>query len=133
MNLITYDKEAKMGYIHLIPLYSNSHIEFTDELDENPKIMLDIDNQGRIVGIELFGELSNLLKEFVKQKKIYRKKMYEDKKIYSFRINSNSYLKTISLKGITFYFADEMYKEFLGFDIVEIEPYDKYVLDSMSY
>lgn len=85
------------------------------------------------MGIEFFGELSNLLKEFVKQKKIYRKKTYKDKTIYSFRINSNDYLKTVSLKGITFYFADEMYKEFLGLDIVEIEQYDKCVLDNMSY
>lgn len=133
MNLITYDKEFKMGYIHIIPFSSKLRIEFTDELEENPKIMLDIDNQGRIVGIEFFGELSNLLKEFVKQKKIYRKKTYKDKTIYSFRINSNDYLKTVSLKGITFYFADEMYKEFLGLDIVEIEQYDKCVLDNMSY
>lgn len=133
MNLITYDKEFKMGYIHIIPFSSKFRIEFTDELEENPKIMLDIDNQGRIVGIEFFGELSNLLKEFVKQKKIYRKKTYKDKTIYSFRINSNDYLKTVSLKGITFYFADEMYKEFLGLDIVEIEQYDKCVLDNMSY
>lgn len=46
MNLITYDKEFKMGYIHVIPFYSKFRIEFTDELEENPKIMLDIDNQG---------------------------------------------------------------------------------------
>ncbi len=133
MNLITYDNEAKMGYMHIIPFSPNMRIEFTDELEENPGIMLDIDNQGRIIGIEFFGELSNSLKNFVKQKKIYHKKMYEDKTIYSFRVNSERYLKMVSLKGIIFYFADEMCNEFIGLDIIEIEKYDTCLLDNMSY
>lgn len=133
MNLITYDNEAKMGYMHIIPFSPNMSIEFTDELEENPRIMLDIDNQGRIIGIEFFGELSNSLKKFVKQKKIYHKKMYEDKTIYSFRVNSNRYLKMVSLKGIIFYFEDEMCNEFIGLDIIDIEKYDTCLLDNMSY
>ncbi|KXY25951.1 DUF2283 domain-containing protein [Bacillus sp. FSL K6-0067] len=133
MDLITYDNEAQMGYMQVIPFSSNIQIESTDELDENAPIMIDIDNQGRIVGIEFFGKSSDVLKELVKQKKIYHKKHYEDKIIYSFRVNSNAYLKMVSLKGINFYFEDEMCTSFIGFDVIEVEKYDKCLLDSMSF
>lgn len=133
VDLITYDNEINMGYMQIVPFSSNIQIESTDELDENSPIMIDIDNQGRIVGIEFFGESSDVLKEWVKQQKIYHKKTCGDRLIYSFRVNSNAYSKMISLKGINFYFEDEMCTSFIGLDVIEVDKYDICLLDSMSF
>lgn len=53
-SFITFDKEADLGYIYVLPPSRKIKIESTDELEVNEDIMLDVDVEDRIVGIDLF-------------------------------------------------------------------------------
>lgn len=68
-SFITYDKEAELGYIYVLPPSRKIKIESTDELEVNEDIMLDVDVEDRIVGIELFGDSAHALKELAGTKK----------------------------------------------------------------
>lgn len=50
---ITYDIEAKLSYLYTLPLSVKDKIASTIELEVNEYLGLDIDEGGRIVGIEL--------------------------------------------------------------------------------
>ncbi|MCU5516181.1 DUF2283 domain-containing protein, partial [Bacillus wiedmannii] len=92
--LITYDSEIQMAYLYVIPFTSEIEIESTEELEENPKLNLDIDQFDRIVGIEFFGENAHKLKELTNRSKIYIKKASNDNAyIYSFRVSQDNYLQ----------------------------------------
>lgn len=68
-SLITFDMEAELGYIYVLPPSRKSKIESTDELEVNEDIMLDIDSEDRIVGMELFGDTAHALANFAGAKK----------------------------------------------------------------
>ena len=40
--LITYDPEIQMAYLYVIPFTSEIEIESTEELEENPKLNVDM-------------------------------------------------------------------------------------------
>ncbi|KAB2454416.1 DUF2283 domain-containing protein [Bacillus sp. CH126_4D] len=131
--LITYDSEIQMAYLYLIPFTSQIEIESTEELEENPKLNLDIDQFDRIVGIEFFGENARKLKDLTNRSKIYKKKTSNDKEcIYSFRLSQDNYLQKVLFHNIVFYFADKKYEEFIGFDIINPSLYGHEILDSLS-
>ena len=89
--LITYDPAIQMAYLYVIPFTSEIEIESTEELEENPKLNLDIDQFDRIVGIEFFGENARKLKELTNKSKIYIKKTSNDNTyIYSFRLSQDN-------------------------------------------
>ncbi|EEK80235.1 DUF2283 domain-containing protein [Bacillus cereus] len=132
-NLITYDPEIQMAYLYVIPFTSEIEIESTEELEENPKLNLDIDQFDRIVGIEFFGENADKLKELTNMSKIYKKKASNDNAyIYSFRVSQDNYLQKVLFQNVVFYFADKKYEEFIGFDIIKPSLYGYDILDSLS-
>ncbi|MDA1477145.1 DUF2283 domain-containing protein [Bacillus changyiensis] len=49
---ITFDKEAELGYLYVLPPSRKYKIKSTDELEMNEDIVLDIDIEDRVVGIE---------------------------------------------------------------------------------
>ncbi|MEK4647444.1 DUF2283 domain-containing protein [Exiguobacterium sp. FSL W8-0210] len=59
---MTYDQKAKMGYLYLFPETFTPAIEETDELEENEFLNVDVDQEGRIVGIEFFNEEANVIR-----------------------------------------------------------------------
>ncbi|EPC8420173.1 MULTISPECIES: DUF2283 domain-containing protein [Bacillus cereus group] len=131
--LITYDPEIQMAYLYVIPFTSEIEIETTEELEENPKLNVDIDQFDRIVGIEFFGENADKLKELTNRSKIYKKKTSNDNSyIYSFRVSQDNYLQKVLFQNVVFYFADKNYEEFIGFDIIKPSLYGYEILDFLS-
>ncbi|MBE7094148.1 DUF2283 domain-containing protein [Bacillus cereus] len=131
--LITYDSEIQMAYLYVIPFTSDIEIESTEELEENPKLNVDIDQFDRIVGIEFFGENARKLKELTNRSKIYKKKTSNDNKyIYSFRFSQDNHLQKVLFHNIVFYFSDKHYEDFIGFDIMKPSLYVHEILDSLS-
>ncbi|PEI77702.1 hypothetical protein CN572_12320 [Bacillus wiedmannii] len=131
--LITYDPEIQMAYLYVIPFTSEIEIETTEELEENPKMNVDIDQFDRIVGIEFFGENADKLKELTNRSKIYKKKTSNDNSyIYSFRVSQDNYLQKVLFQNVVFYFADKNYEEFIGFDIIKPSLYGYEILDFLS-
>ncbi|GAB6442450.1 MULTISPECIES: DUF2283 domain-containing protein [Bacillus] len=131
--LITYDPEIQMAYLYVIPFTSEIEIESTEELEENPKLNLDIDQFDRIVGIEFFGENACKLKGLTNRNKIYKKKTSNDNSyIYSFRVSQDNHSQKVAFHHVVFYFADKKYEEFTGFDIIKPSLYGYDILDSLS-
>lgn len=131
--LITYDSEIQMAYLYVIPFTSEIEIEMTGELEENPKLNVDIDQFDRIVGIEFFGENARKLKGLTNRSKIYIKKTSNDNKyIYSFRLSQDTHLQKVLFHNIVFYFSDKKYEEFIGFDIIDPSLYGHEILESLS-
>lgn len=54
--IITFDDNLEIGYVFLYPGAENVQVAETVELKVNPFINLDLDEQGNIIGIELFKE-----------------------------------------------------------------------------
>ncbi|MFH7830745.1 DUF2283 domain-containing protein [Bacillus luti] len=132
-NLITYDSESQMAYLYVIPFTSEIEIESTEELEENPKLNVDIDQFDRIVGVEFFGGNALKLKELTNRSTIYKKKTSNDKEcIYSFRVSQDNSLQKVVFHHVIFYFADKKYEEFIGFDIIKPSLYGYDILDSLS-
>ena len=131
--LITYDPESQMAYLYIIPFTAHIEIESTEELEENPKLNVDIDQFDRIVGIEFFGENALKLKELTNRSTIYKKKTSNDKEyIYSFRVSQDNPLQKVVFHHVIFYFADNQYEDFIGFDIIKPSLYGYDILDSLS-
>ncbi|KXY79828.1 MULTISPECIES: DUF2283 domain-containing protein [Bacillus] len=131
--IITYDPEIQMAYLYVIPFTSEIKIESIEELEENPKLNVDIDQFHRIVRIEFFGENACKLKELTNSSKIYKKKTSSDNTyIYSFRLSQDTHLQKVLFHNIVFYFSDKKYEEFIGFDIVNPSLYGYDILDSLS-
>ncbi|SIQ09884.1 Uncharacterized protein YuzE [Bacillus cereus] len=130
--LITYDPEIQMAYLYVIPFTSEIEIESTEELEENPKLNVDIDQFDRIVGIEFFGANASKLKELTNLSKIYKKKTLNDNEcIYSFRVSQDNHLQKVVFHHIVFYFSDNQYEDFVGFDIIKPSLYGYDILDSL--
>ncbi|PFR48698.1 DUF2283 domain-containing protein [Bacillus cereus] len=119
-----------MAYLYVIPFTSEIEIESTEELEENPKLNVDIDQFDRIVGIEFFGDNASKLKELTNKSKIYKKKTSNDNNyLYSFRLSQDTHLQKVLFHNIVFYFADKKYEEFIGFDIIKPSLYGYDILD----
>lgn len=57
----TYDKEADAAYIYIQP--TNSKVFKTIEI--NPRVIIDIDKKGELVGIELLDASHQVSQEFI--------------------------------------------------------------------
>lgn len=57
---ITFDTEAKAGYIYLLPDSETYTIQATEDVGDSP-LLVDIDEHDRIVGIECLGEIAQRL------------------------------------------------------------------------
>lgn len=116
---INFDEELELGYIYIFPKKYKYKIEETEELEVNPFISLDIDNEKKIVGLELFGEEVQGLKNVVSEDNKYTKTPNK----YSFRINEKEVVSKYTFLGIEFCFSEDDYKSFVGFDIIDLKKY----------
>lgn len=104
---ITYDQTIDIGYIYLIPPRIGT-IKETIELDVNECVIVDIDKEGRVAGLELFAEEAKVLKHTP---------VYEDE--LSLRFTDQEVLSTYHLSGIEFLFSTPDHEGLIGFTIVD--------------
>ena len=105
---ITYEQSIDIGYIYLTPRARHVKIKETIELDVNECINADIDPKGRVAGLELFAEESEVLRNTP---------IYEDK--LSLRLTDQEILSTYHWSGIKFHFSTSDHKGLIGFSIVD--------------
>ncbi|MGN7854294.1 DUF2283 domain-containing protein [Exiguobacterium sp. 22311] len=118
---ITLDKKLELGYLYLFPKSFKYKIEDTEELEDNPHLSLDIDQDERIIGIEVFDSETIHLHDVI-NKEVY----YEEKPDHiSLRLKNILIKSTSTFSGIRFHFAEEDYSGFVGFDIIDLELYSK--------
>ncbi|MGG4266424.1 DUF2283 domain-containing protein [Peribacillus simplex] len=118
---ITFDKEAELAYLYTLPSSVQYKVKSTDELEVNEYLELDIDEDGRIVGIEFFGPITSKLSKIVGSKKIYR----ENEEKFSFRLTEEEIKSKFNYNGIDFCFSDDDFQEFVGFDVVDVKNYNE--------
>lgn len=124
---VTYDSEAEYGYLYLIPPCTQ-YVVKTEELEINPDILLDFDENNHIIGLEIRGETITKLKNWVGKNHIFSKPITNNGQWYfCFRISNLHSKKSFSVNNtkIVFHFSDNNYKEFLGLDIYDIEFYSE--------
>ncbi|QCS54466.1 DUF2283 domain-containing protein [Priestia flexa] len=121
---ITYDTDAKLAYLYLFPASASYQIQETEELEVNPSLQLDIDSEGRIVGIELFGMLAEKIAPLSGAEHIYT--MHDE--MFSFYLSSQEVHATFVFNGIKFCFADADYQDFVGFDVIDSNLYERQLL-----
>lgn len=121
---ISYDKEANMGYINVVKNIKIGMIDMTDELAVNPFILLDLDKEERIVGLELAGNEAKNLESIINNEMMYTK----NGNTYSLRIHNKEAVIKYSYLNIDFYFAKTDYTELIGFDITDINIYKEGIL-----
>ncbi|MBY0595814.1 DUF2283 domain-containing protein [Bacillus bingmayongensis] len=125
---ITYDNEAKLAYLYIFSSVAQYKIQSTDELEVNEYLGLDIDQHDRIVGIEFFGPVASELSKLVGSEKIYKK----NGNVYSFRLSEQEVKNKFQYKGIDFCFSDEGFECFIGFDVINLNKYDKDLLEEVT-
>jgi len=124
---ITLDKKLELGYLYLFPESFKYKIEDTEELEANPYLSFDIDQDERIVGIEVFDSETVHLIDAI-NKELY----YEEKSDHiALRLNNLPIKSTSTFCGIRFHFAKADYSGFVGFDIIDLELYSKEALKSL--
>ena len=125
---MTYDQEAEMGYPYLFPETFTPVIEDTDELEENAFLSVDVDQEGRIVGIEFFNEEANVIRAVHSQAFLYAE--HTDR--FSLRLQNTIPKSSCHLQGVTFYFAETDHTGFIGLDILDLERYPVDVLRTLA-
>ncbi len=105
---ITYEQNLDIGYIYITPQAEHMKIKETIELDVNECVNVDIDQEGRVAGLELFAEESEVLRNVP---------VYEDE--LSLRLTDQKILSTYHLSGIEFQFSTSDHNGLTGFTIVD--------------
>lgn len=124
---ITLDKKLELGYLYIFPENFQYKIEDTEDLDSNPYLSLDIDQDERIVGIEIFGsETVNLIDALGKD--LYYEKNSD---IVSLRLKDSPIKSTSTFSGIQFHFSETNHTGFVGFDIIDLKLYSIEALGSL--
>lgn len=126
---MTYDRDARMGYLYLFPKTFIDSILETDELEENPCLNLDFDQEKRIVGIEFFDEEADVIRDVRSHAFFYE----EQADRISLRLRNAIPKSTCLLQGITFYFAETDHTGFSGLDIIDLEQYPVNVLRTLAH
>jgi len=125
---MTYDQEAKMGYLYLFPETFTPVIEETDELEENAFLNVDVDQEGRIVGIECFDKEADVIRDVHADAFLYE----EQADRFSLRLRNTIPKSTCLFQGVTFYFAETNHTGFIGLDIMDLERYPVDVLRTIA-
>lgn len=110
---ITYEQNIDIGYIYITPQAEHMKIKETIELDVNECVNVDIDQEGRVAGLELFAEESKVLRNVP---------VYEDE--HSLRLTDQDILSTYHLSGIEFQFSTSDHNGLIGFTIVDPPRYN---------
>ncbi|AQX56651.1 DUF2283 domain-containing protein (plasmid) [Priestia flexa] len=121
---IDFNKEVEIGYIQVIKEIKAGMAHDTEELEVNSYINLDLDKENRIIGLEIFRDEANVLKNAPSKDDIYIK----NGNMYSLRLNDNEVVSRYSYLGIEFCFSEENYRGFIGFDILDITKYPENTL-----
>lgn len=121
---MTYDEIAGMGYIYLTEPFKFEG--YTDELPENPDIILDLGIEVPIIGVELGGKSAKKLAALNDQDKLFKRKTENGQEFFSFRLENKSVIKSVTYEGIDeirFLFADYDCLDFIGIEIYSNNPY----------
>ncbi len=125
-NYMTYDSDAALGYIYLTEP-GEHEIDCTEELVENPDIILDVGKHFPIIGIELAGVAAEKLKYIADKDRIFSRKRSQDgREVYSFMLQEKKVVKAISFKEmneVKFLFADEQFNDFIGLEL-DVDRYN---------
>lgn len=125
---MTYDQEAEMGYLYLFPETFTPVIEETDELEENAFLDVDVDQEGRIIGIEFFDEEANVIRDVLADAFLYE----EQADRFSLRLRNMVPKSSCHFQGVTFHFAETDHTGFIGLDILDLERYPVDVLRTLA-
>ncbi|WFA05807.1 DUF2283 domain-containing protein [Bacillus sp. HSf4] len=115
--LIAFDAEADMGYISLTE--KQTAPVTTEDIGDSP-LMADLDRDNRIIGIEFTGKAAPdvaRLGSLTGRKRKLEVASLADRSIYRFRANGLKAVNMLQMNGIRFYFADDEFRHFIGFDI----------------
>jgi uncharacterized protein YuzE len=118
---ITYDKQVKMGYIYIFNQRNPYKIAHTEELEITPFIVMDLDEEKRVIGLELFPQEAKILEGNQDKNYVFSK----ENQRYSLRFNEDAIVCTYVYAGIEFYFSEDNYRGFIGLDIVDLTKYPK--------
>lgn len=119
---ITYDDDAEAGYIYLTSTLACSAelSNYTEELGGCSDILLDFNDQDKLIGIEFLPPTSHKLRPFNGKTAVFlHNKPNENNSYYSFYVESGDALTRVWLKEqpIAFLFKDESGTDFLGLEI----------------
>ncbi len=121
---ITYDTETEMGYIYLTEPMKFQF--YTEELPENPEILLDLGKEVPLVGIELMGASAQKIPKLTnEQKRFIKKTDTHGHEYYSFQLEDKPVKQSISYERIIdvkFLFADDEFIDFIGLEVYSANP-----------
>ncbi|WKB34813.1 DUF2283 domain-containing protein [Terrilactibacillus sp. S3-3] len=101
--MITFDKEAELAYVYVVPPSMPRTIKDTEDLEVNDYIALDIDKFDRIVGLEFCDEIAMKLKKKKNgERKIYKRA--EHSEVFQFRLSADKVVKKFRFKESIFVF-----------------------------
>lgn len=122
---ITYDINSGMAYMYLVKP-SKYRIASTEELEQNDDIMLDLGEDCPIIGIELEGETAAKIAALSTYPK-YKKVTTDNGNVnYLLKLSDQEIKRKVQYPGIdtvSFLFADQKCKEFIGISIDESKWY----------
>ncbi|MDX6153101.1 hypothetical protein [Marinococcus sp. PL1-022] len=126
--IVSYDKEARMGYVTLQrAVFPN--IMVTDDLHDEASIMVDVDDRETIYGFELEGEEAKKLEPFLHHKRV----LVKEHEVYSLRLVENKEVqRKASMLGVEFLFAGKNYTDLIGISIIDGSKYDSKFLDAFT-
>ncbi|MDX8290412.1 DUF2283 domain-containing protein [Metabacillus indicus] len=116
---LSYDSEADMGYVYLNANKEIS-IDLTEELEVNAFISIDIDKKKTIEGIELSADEAAGLRDLLYKGETYTKTDHPYLKTghgFSLRISEKVVKSRYRVSEVTFCFAEDEYKGFIGIDL----------------
>lgn len=122
---ITYDTVNEMAYIYLTNP-STYKISSTEELPCNDDIMIDLGKDCPVIGVELEGAAATKVATLSTYSS-YKKIVSADGAVhYSLTLTNQDVVKTVQYPGvsvISFLFADEDCKDFIGISVAESKWY----------
>lgn len=117
---ISFDADADMGYIALTESRAGSAAA-TDEIG-NTALTADFDRHQRIIGVEFPGEAAPemaRLGTLTGRKHKLESAFLNGARVQRFRPTAQEAVKTLSVNGVLFYFADHDGRHFIGFDVID--------------
>jgi uncharacterized protein YuzE len=134
---VVYNEEAKVGYLYLTSELASSQekVDQTVELDDSIHILLDFNQQHKLIGIEFLFGVAERIKPLKGHNHVFVKKYLEtDCFFYSLRVDRSEIKRKIWLKGhkIVFLFSDHNPEGFLGIDIYDVGAYSEEYLVGFS-
>lgn len=128
---VTYDEEVEAGYIYLTAEFAqcNEMADQTETLDENPNILLDLNANGVVIGLEFLPPVSDRLRPYRGENGVFLKRTTpEDDVYYTFQIKNGDALVWVWVNKIAFLFEDIACSLLLGVEVHDDSSYSELYL-----